>query len=72
MLDLETFVERLDEFGFSQALLDFLTDEERVRLERIVIRFDRHVSNPTQDIEAIGAIIWAAQRRAAMRHPGFE
>jgi hypothetical protein len=72
MLETSKYTARLTELGFSEALLRFLTDDERDQLERIVSRFDARTSGRREELERAGKIIWSARSRAEMRHPGYE
>jgi hypothetical protein len=73
MLDVDKYGETLDEIGYSDVLLRFLTDDERRLLAQIVAQVDPQ--RPTRQpaaLERAGRILYSAQRRAEMRHPGFE
>jgi hypothetical protein len=73
MLDVDKYGETLDEIGYSDVLMRFLTDEERRLLTQIVSRVDqRRPANRSTELERAGRIIYSAHRRADMRHPGFE
>ncbi len=63
---------QLGEIGFSEVLLPFLTDEEADHLDRIVTRSGIRRSASSAELERAGRIIWAARRRADMRHPGVD
>jgi hypothetical protein len=63
---------QLGAIGFSEVLLRFLTDDELDQLEKIVTRVGIRSPGTSVELERAGQIIWTAQRRAEMRHPGFE
>ena len=70
MLNIDNATRRLEAIGCSDVLLRFLTDDERAQLEKLARRFGTAADET--ELERAGQIIWAAQRRAEMRHPGFE
>ena len=72
MLEIGKYTAELRDLGFSEALLRFLTDDERDQLERIVARFNARSSGRPEELARAGKIIWTARSRAEMRHPGYE
>jgi hypothetical protein len=73
MLDVERYGETLDEIGYSDVLLRFLTDDERSMLEQIVARADRQPpAHRSAQLKQAGRIVYNAHLRADMGHPGFE
>ena len=72
MLEIGKFTAQLRAIGFPEALLGFLTDDERDQLERIVTKFDIRSSGRPEELDRAGKIIWIARSRAEMRHPGHE
>lgn len=73
MLDVDKYGETLEEIGYSDVLLRFMTNDERRQLARIVSLVAQHrPANQPDQLAHAGRIVYSAHRRAEMRHPGFE
>lgn len=73
MLDVDRYGDTLDEIGYSDVLLRFLTDDERGMLERIVAQAHRQPpASRSAQLAQAGRIVYSAHLRADMGHPGFE